>query len=306
MKKHLMRDTLRRAVPVYLAFMRNGLALVGLTTLMIGATIFTRGPLRAQPETPLSPTLPGNESAFLTGFVGAGAGAGGGMIAEALVASVADATPVTSDLEGRREPDVAPAVLTPTAQAGIARYLARRYHVSADAIGLMVTEAYSTGREVGLDPHLLLAVIGVESGFNPFAESGMGAQGLMQVMAKVHSAKFGEYGGPQAALDPVANIKIGAYILKDCIRRGGSLRDGLRLYVGSTTEEDGGYGLRVMQEKDRIQLAAHGGNPVIVPVASPAAKPLPSPAPTKSAAAQIELQPRAEAVGRAHGKLAAL
>jgi hypothetical protein len=149
---------------------------------------------------------------------------------------------------------------------------------------------------VGLDPPLLLAVIGVESGFNPFAESGVGAQGLMQVMSKVHSAKFNEYGGRHAALDPVANIKIGAYILKDCIRRGGSVRDGLRLYVGSTTEDDGGYGMRVLQEKDRIELASRGGNPPIIAVSAPVKKP--NPLPAKSA----EAQPGP----RAHDKLAAL
>ena len=45
----------------------------------------------------------------------------------------------------------------------------------------------------------------------------------MQVMSKVHSDKFQYFGGQSAALQPVANIKVGALVLKDCIARGGSL-----------------------------------------------------------------------------------
>jgi len=304
MKKHLMRKTLRHKVPVYVAFMRNSLALIGLTTLLVAVTLMARSPFPVQEESPLSPTLPGNEGGFVTGLIGLDSTS-----ESAVVPREAQAEAVLMDNEGRRESANTSVVLTPAAQAGISRYLARKYHVSADAIALMVQEAYLTGREVGLDPSLLLAVIGVESGFNPFAESGVGAQGLMQVMSKVHSAKFEGFGGTRAALDPVANIRIGAFILKDCIRRGGSVRDGLRLYVGSTTEEDGGYGLRVMQEKDRIQLAAHGGNPAILPVVAPApGKSLPvAGPPAKNALARNPLPPRAEASSARPGeKLAAL
>ncbi|MGA2550083.1 MAG: lytic transglycosylase domain-containing protein [Burkholderiaceae bacterium] len=270
MNKQMMRNTLRDTILVSLPFMRNGLALVGLTAVFSLILVMARGPVHIPGESPLTPTLPGDESSgFLTGVMG---------IRSASAEPVADSAPAqpSGDNEGRREPDVLPAQATAAGQASVTRYLARKYHLSAEAIALMVHESYSTGRDVGLDPALLLAVIGVESGFNPFAESGVGAQGLMQVMSKVHSSKFEEFGGPHAALDPVANIKIGAFILKDCIRRGGSVRDGLRLYVGSTSEEGTSYGLRVLQERDRIELAARGGNPPITPVVAPAPKTLPT------------------------------
>jgi hypothetical protein len=146
--------------------------------------------------------------------------------------------------------------------------LARRYHVAQEPVGELVKAAFDTGRQVGLDPLLLLAVMAIESGFNPYAESGVGAQGLMQVMSKVHSDKFQYFGGPAAALQPAANITVGAVVLKDCIARGGSLADGLRLYVGSTSPDDGGYGAKVMAERARLRDVARGRQ---VPINAPQA-----------------------------------
>ncbi|CAB3786573.1 hypothetical protein LMG28688_02299 [Paraburkholderia caffeinitolerans] len=153
-------------------------------------------------------------------------------------------------------------------QAMVATYIARRYRVAQEPVGELVKAAFDTGREVGLDPLLLLAVMAIESGFNPYAESGVGAQGLMQVMSKVHSDKFRYFGGQSAALDPLANIKVGALVLKDCIARGGSLPGGLRLYVGSTSPDDGGYGAKVMAERGRLRDVARGRN---VPINAPQA-----------------------------------
>ncbi|KXU87851.1 transglycosylase SLT domain protein [Paraburkholderia monticola] len=164
----------------------------------------------------------------------------------------------------------------------VASYLARRYRVAQEPVGELVKAAFDTGREVGLDPLLLLSVMAIESGFNPYAESGVGAQGLMQVMSKVHSDKFQYFGGQSAALDPLANIKVGALVLKDCIARGGSLPGGLRLYVGSSTQEDGGYGAKVMAERGRLRDVAHGRK---VPINAPQAPVLTASATPASAAA---------------------
>ncbi|SMG17673.1 lytic transglycosylase domain-containing protein [Paraburkholderia susongensis] len=150
----------------------------------------------------------------------------------------------------------------------VASYIARRYRVAQEPVSELVKAAFDTGREVGLDPLLLLSVMAIESGFNPYAESGVGAQGLMQVMSKVHSDKFQYFGGQSAALEPLANIKVGALVLKDCIARGGSLPGGLRLYVGSTSQDDGGYGAKVMAERGRLRDVAHGRK---VPINAPQA-----------------------------------
>ncbi|WP_069342196.1 lytic transglycosylase domain-containing protein [Pandoraea sp. ISTKB] len=173
-------------------------------------------------------------------------------------------------------------VLDTREQIAVADYLARRYRVAGDVTGNLVRAAYSTGKEVGLDPLLLLAVMAIESGFNPYAESTVGAQGLMQVMSKVHQDKLEYFGGPEAALHPLANIKVGALILKECIARGGSLAGGLRLYVGSTSAGDGGYGAKVLAERDRLRGVSMGRKvspnepqaPVMVSSAKPVAKPV--------------------------------
>ncbi|MBY4898155.1 lytic transglycosylase domain-containing protein [Cupriavidus sp. AU9028] len=177
-------------------------------------------------------------------------------------------------------------------QAVVADYIARKYRVAAQATSQLVKAAYLTGREVGIDPLLILGVIAIESSFNPFAESGMGAQGLMQVMTKVHQDKYEHVGGVAAALNPYANIKIGALVLKDCIARAGSIEGGLKYYVGATTATDGGYGAKVLAERSRLRrVLGLGDAPAAAPGTAP--EPLPGPSSTKT---QAEHTPEADGV----------
>jgi len=164
-------------------------------------------------------------------------------------------------------------------QDAVTNWLSKRYRVAGDATNLLVSTAYLTAREVKIDPLLILAVMAIESGLNPFAESPMGAQGLMQVMSKVHTDKFQEMGGVQAALNPVANIRVGALILKDYVAKGGSVEAGLKSYVGAAAfETDDGYGSRVMAEYSRLKQVSAGKKvPYITPPQLAAA-----PVPTKS------------------------
>ncbi len=150
------------------------------------------------------------------------------------------------------------AMMSQQQQNHIANFIARRYHVAETPVDSLVHAAFETGHEIGVDPLLLLSVMAIESGFNPYAESGVGAQGLMQVMSKVHSDKFSYFGGTSAALEPLPNIRVGALVLKDCIARGGSIAAGLRLYVGSTSVDDGGYGAKVLAERSRLRDVARG------------------------------------------------
>ena len=154
---------------------------------------------------------------------------------------------------------VKPNKVAEPAEEHVTRYLSRRYRVAENAVRRIVGEAFRTGRAMGVEPLLILAVTAVESGMNPLAQSAMGAQGLMQVMTTVHSEKFAVHGGDDAALDPIANLRVGSEILRDLIRRGGSIERGLQLYVGAgNAADDGGYASRVLGEMARIKVAAAG------------------------------------------------
>lgn len=144
-------------------------------------------------------------------------------------------------------------------QQWVTSWLSKKYRVADDAANMLVSTAYLTAREIKLDPLLILAVMAIESGLNPFAESPMGAKGLMQVMANVHHDKFQEVGGQQAALNPVANIRVGAQILKDYVTRTGSVEGGLKTYVGAgALDSDSGYGSKVLAEYRRLKQVAGG------------------------------------------------
>jgi len=161
-------------------------------------------------------------------------------------------------------------------QAAVAYWLSNKYRVAPEPLSALVAEAYDTGVRIQLEPTLILAVMAVESGFNPFAQSAVGAQGLMQVMTRIHSEKYVNFGGSLAAFDPLSNLRVGAQVLKECIARAGSVEDGLKSYVGAALlDNDGGYTSKVMAEFSRLQQVAKGRTvspsvPAIVPAVAPA------------------------------------
>ena len=166
----------------------------------------------------------------------------------------------------------------PKQQAAVAYWLSRKYNIAPEPLSALVAEAYETGQRTKLDPTLILAIMAIESGFNPFAQSPVGAQGLMQVMTKIHSDKYEGFGGKLAAFDPVSNLRVGVKVLQECISRAGSLEGGLKYYVGAANlEDDGGYAGKVMAEHSRLQAVAAGrpvplmAPPRPVPVVQPAA-----------------------------------
>lgn len=147
--------------------------------------------------------------------------------------------------------------VTSTQAQALRSYIARKYKIAHSVAGALINTAFLVGKETGLDPQLLLAVIAIESRYNPYAESHVGAQGLMQVMTKVHKEKFEAFNeGSIAALNPIANMRVGSLILRDCIKRRGSIEGGLACYVGATGPTDGGYGAKVLAERRRIALAS--------------------------------------------------
>jgi hypothetical protein len=166
-------------------------------------------------------------------------------------------------------------------QAAVAYWIARRYSVAPEPISRLVQEAWEVGHKARLDPTLVLAVMAVESGFNPFAQSHVGAQGLMQVMTRIHHDKYQVFGGMNAAFDPVTNLRVGVQVLKDCIARAGSLEGGLKYYVGAANlAYDGGYSAKVLAEAAYLRKVADGVKVAVnspLPLPQPVLAPVPAP-----------------------------
>lgn len=227
----------------------NGFALLGLAVMFATITLVARPELRQAGEVKLMSWLQ-NRQIAITGFV---------VEVDAIERATA-ANP--KDL--------------PKQQAAVAYWLSKKYRVAPEPLSALVAEAYEIGKRTQLDPTLLLAVMAVESGFNPFAQSPVGAQGLMQVMTRVHSDKYESFGGKFAAFDPVTNLRVGAKVLQECIDRAGSLEGGLRFYVGAANlDDDSGYGAKVLAEHARLQQVASGRavpflTPQVIPVTAPA------------------------------------
>jgi hypothetical protein len=170
----------------------------------------------------------------------------------------------------------------PKQQAAVAYWLSKKYRVAPEPLSALVAEAYETGQRTKIDPLLLLSVMAVESSFNPFAQSPVGAQGLMQVMTGIHSDKYDNFGGKLAAFDPVTNLRVGAKVLQECIQRAGSVPAGLKFYVGAALHpDDGGYAEKVLSEHARLQAVAAGR---AVPITTP--QPLRTSAPVEPGSAK--------------------
>jgi len=147
--------------------------------------------------------------------------------------------------------------LAPSAET-LASVVARRYRIGLASAREVVETAFREGRRNGVDPLLILAVIAVESRFNPIAESEQGAVGLMQVVPRFHADKLAEIGA-ESALPPHTNIALGARILRESIQRGGGEAAGLQLYNGSSDDGTKAYANRVQSERRRLQEALPRG-----------------------------------------------
>ena len=242
----------------------NSLALVGVAVVVLAALLATRPDLRAQGEDRLTTWLTARKVAAM------------GIQPELGAIERATATN-PRDL--------------PREQATVAMWISKKYRVAPEPVAALVAEAYEVGRANKLDPTLILAVMAIESSFNPFAQSPVGAQGLMQVMTEIHSDKYQHFGGQFAAFDPKSNLRVGVKVLQECIARAGSVEAGLKWYVGAANlPSDSGYADKVLAEHGRLYQVATGKAP---PASAPGLR---ATAPAKSELPGLPATPDAPAV----------
>lgn len=170
--------------------------------------------------------------------------------------SVSGQAPAPSRVAERSAQRLAPAMAAALEQA------AQRYRVSPEALLPVFEAAQAAGRQWRLDPLLIVAVISIESRFNPFSQSSMGALGLMQIIPRYHQEKLPKDAGSQAFLDPVTNVRVGARILQEAILRQGGLMEGLQYYAGAIDDIEQTYANKVIAEKNRLEQAPRRGNSV--------------------------------------------
>ena len=132
------------------------------------------------------------------------------------------------------------------------RRVAARFPDEESARQFLALVRYESMR-AGLDPHLVLAVIDVESKFRKYAVSKAGARGLMQVMP----FWVKEIGEPSHNLfQERMNLRYGCTILRHYLdRENGNLSKALGRYNGSLGQPQ--YPTRVLRAwKDRWALDA--------------------------------------------------
>ena len=233
----------------FLEITHNGFALIGLALVVAAIALVARPDMRQTGEDQLMSWLESRKP----------------------VAEVTDLEPTAIERTTAASPQE-----LPKQQAAVAYWLSKKYRVAAEPLSALVAEAYQIGHRTKLDPTLILAIMAIESSFNPFAQSNVGAQGLMQVMTRVHGDKYQSAGGTLTAFDPVTNMRVGVKVLQECIARAGSIEGGLRYYVGAANlPNDGGYASKVMAERERLRQVAGGRHPAVTP---PGLRALTSPA----------------------------
>jgi hypothetical protein len=134
-------------------------------------------------------------------------------------------------------------------------FVSRRYRVSGEALEPIFIAAETSANALQVDPLLVVAVIAIESRFNPFSQSVVGAQGLMQVMPRWHQDKLPEGADDLSFFDPVLNVQIGTRILKESIVRNGGLVAGLQQFAGAADDPGRRYSGKVLAEKARLEAA---------------------------------------------------
>jgi len=181
----------------------------------------------------------------------------------ALASAAASAQPAPAAVPGAIVVP-APAPLPVSApQAAVARWIGAKYRVAPEAIAPLVAEADKLSALYHLSPQLVIAVMAIESNFHPYIQSEAGAQGLMQVMPSIHAKRYEKFGGKGSFVDPIVSLKVGAEILRDCVKlRGGSETEALRFYFGGGAASDA-YIEKVRAEQHRLVQVAAGGHPPV-------------------------------------------
>jgi len=147
-------------------------------------------------------------------------------------------------------------------QLTVTRWLGRRYRVANEPLAAMVSQAWALGERSQLSPTLILAIVGVESRFNPFATGSQGTVGLMQIDPDAHAEALQQFGGPLAAFDPLTNLRLGVRHLQGLVQLSNDVDEALALYGASSGQaNESRYVERVLAEQRLIDKLIEKSSP---------------------------------------------
>ncbi|MDJ0848446.1 MAG: lytic transglycosylase domain-containing protein [Myxococcota bacterium] len=134
-----------------------------------------------------------------------------------------------ADVEVAAAPDVDPDV------RAVAEFLAtRRTALTREETDALAEVIVQESRRHELDTQLVLALMHVESRFDAFALSPVGAMGIMQVMPSTGKEMAGKLGipwhGAQTLFDPFVNVRVGVAYLKQLESRYADIPTALAAY----------------------------------------------------------------------------
>lgn len=149
----------------------------------------------------------------------------------------------------------APADPDESRKEGIAAYLSDICKKDYSVVRTYVDMAWmESSKHPDMSPELVLAVMKKESCLAPEAKSFYGAEGLMQVVPRIHYAKLK---GAETFGDVGVNIRVGTEILQEYLSKSkGNLSKALAKYSGNAD----GYAAVVKKEKSKLEKIASSEN----------------------------------------------
>lgn len=141
--------------------------------------------------------------------------------------------PVSSSPPAAPARAAAPAT-DPDYEAALGRLSERCRGLDVDELERLARVIVEESRRHELPVGLILAVIEVESSYDPFAVSPVGAMGLMQLLPSTGAEVARElrlpWAGPQTLFDPATNVRLGVTYLRELRDRFGEMSVALAAY----------------------------------------------------------------------------
>lgn len=152
-----------------------------------------------------------------------------------LPGSPEDALPQLSAPPPSQATAPAPARSVDPAVEGVASFLAtRRTGLTREETHRLAETIVAESRRHELEPQLVLAVMHVESRFDSYALSPVGAMGIMQILPSTGEELARGLGipwhGPRTLFDPIINVRLGVAYLKQLETRFGDVATALAAY----------------------------------------------------------------------------